>query len=300
VANPRSASASRVGRAGSGSRCIHQLRLLYWYRSPQGQQPPAQAGIELAAVVAVAGQRAGQEPRACPLTCRRARVRDTVAGNVDHMAMSQDSDWSWLRAAVEAPDMTLDLYEALPEDLARQIEVSDGTIIVCHSPSDKHQAVQHALLNALAEAARKQDQRKGTCHRARADIDVLLTEVPFHFRRPDLVLFRCLDDSRRGRWQGKPTAADVLIAVEIVSPSSVSDDLLVKRVRYARAGIGHYWIIRLAQNDGPAVSVELLRLTSDGSYAMEQVTFRKKDILAIDVIDPIEVTMTWEQLDEWL
>jgi hypothetical protein len=32
-------------------------------------------------------------------------------------------------AAVEAPDMTLDLYETLPEDLARQIEVSDGTII---------------------------------------------------------------------------------------------------------------------------------------------------------------------------
>jgi hypothetical protein len=90
------------------------------------------------------------------------------------MAMPRDSDWSWLRAAVEAPDMTLDLYETLPEDLARQIEVSDGTIIVFHSPS-KHQAVQHALLNALAEAARKHDQRRGTCHRARADIDVLLT-----------------------------------------------------------------------------------------------------------------------------
>src|SRR5215469_15208035 len=123
------------------------------------------------------------------------------------MAMGQDSDWSWLRAAAAAPEMTLDLYEALPEDLARQIEVSDGTVIVCHSPSDKHQAVQHALLNALAEAARKHDQRKGTCHRVRADIDVLLSEVPFHFRRPDLVLFRCLDDSRVGRWKGKPTAA---------------------------------------------------------------------------------------------
>jgi len=216
------------------------------------------------------------------------------------MVVPEDSDWSWLRAAAEAPEMTLEVYEALPEDLAGQIEVSDGTIIVCHSSSDKHQAVQHALLNALAEAARKHDQRKGTCHRVRADIDVLLSEVPFHFRRPDLTLFRCLDDSRGRRWQGKPTAADVLIAVEIVSPSSVSDDLLVKRVRYARAGIGSYWIIRLAQNDGPAVSVELLRLTSDGAYAMEQVTFRKKDILAIDAIDPIEVTVTWDQLDEWL
>ena len=144
------------------------------------------------------------------------------------------------------------------------------------------------------------DQRKGTCRRVRAGIDVLLTEVPFHFRRPDLALFRCLDESRGGRWKGKPTAAETLLAVEIVSPGSVSDDLLVKRVRYARAGIGRYWIIRLAQNDGPAVSVEMLRLTSDGSYAKEQVTFRKKDILAVDATDPIEVTVSWEQLDEWL
>lgn len=71
-------------------------------------------------------------------------------------------------------------------------------------------------------------------------------------------------------------------------------------MRYARAGIEHYWIVRMAQNDGPAVFVERLRLTSDGTYATEQVTFRKKDLLAIDTIDPIEVTISWDQLDEWL
>jgi Uma2 family endonuclease len=216
------------------------------------------------------------------------------------MAMARDSDWSWIRAAAEAPDVTLEVYEAIPEELARRVEVVDGIVVVCHSPADKHQAVQHALLNALAEAARKHDQRRGTCHRVRADIDVLLTEVPFHFRRPDLVVFRCLDDDRRSRWRGKPTAPEVLIAVEIVSPHSVSDDLLVTRVRYARAGIGHYWIVRLAQNDGPAIAVERLRLTSDGGYAIEQATFRKKDLLAIDAIDPIEVAISWDQLDEWL
>jgi Uma2 family endonuclease len=216
------------------------------------------------------------------------------------MAMRRDPDWSWLRAASEAPDVTLEVYEAIPEDLARRIEVADGRIIVCQSPTDKHQAVQHALLNAMADAARKHDHRRGSCHRARADIDVLLTEVPFHFRRPDLAVFRCLDEGRQGRWRGKPTAADVVIAVEIVSPTSVSDDQLVKRVQYARAGIEHYWIVRLAQNDGPAVVVERLWLTSDGTYATEQVTFRKKDLLAIDTIDPFELTVSWDQLDEWL
>ena len=216
------------------------------------------------------------------------------------MAVPQDSDWSWLRAAIEAPDVTLEVYEAIPEELARRIEVADGMIVLCESPTDRHQAVQHALLNALSDAARKHDQRKGTCHRVRADIDVLLTEVPFHFRRPDLAMFRCLDDDRRSRWRGKPIAADVLIVIEIPSPHSVSDDQLVKRVRYARAGIEHYWIVRMAQNDGPAMSVERLRLTSDGTYATEQVTFRKKDPLAVDTIDPVEVTISWDQLDEWL
>jgi Uma2 family endonuclease len=216
------------------------------------------------------------------------------------MAMPPDADWSWLRAAAQAPEMTIEVYESLPEDLARGIEVVDGRVIVYHSPSDKHQAVQHALLNALSEAARKHDQGRGTCHRVRAGIDVLLTEVPFHFRTPDLTVFRCLSDDQRGRWRGKPKASDTLIAVEIVSPGSRSEDTLVKRVRYARAGIEHYWIVRLAQDDGPANSVERLRLISDGTYATEQVTFRKKDILAIDAIDPFEVTVTWEQFDEWL
>lgn len=216
------------------------------------------------------------------------------------MAMPRESDWSWIRAAAESPDVTLEVYEAIPQELARTIEVADGRIIVSHSPTDKHQAVQHALLNGVADAARKHDQRRGTCHRVRADIDVLLTGAPFSFRRPDLTVFRCLDPDRRGRWQGKPTAGDVLIAVEIVSPSTVSDDQIVKRVQYARAGIEHYWIVRLAQNDGPAMSVERLRLISDGTYATEQVTFRKKDLLAIDTIDPFEVTMSWDLLDEWL
>jgi Uma2 family endonuclease len=201
---------------------------------------------------------------------------------------------------METPEVTLETYEAIPADLARGIEVVDGTIVLCHSATDKHQAIQHALLNALGEAARKHDQRRGTCHRVRGDIDVLLTEVPFSFRRPDLAMFRCLDDQRGGRWQGKPRASDVLIVVEIPSRNSVADDLLVKRVRYARAGIEHYWIVRMAQHDGPAMSVERLRLTSDGTYATEHVSFRQKDPLAVDTIDPLEVTISWDQLDEWL
>jgi hypothetical protein len=48
-------------------------------------------------------------------------------------------------------------------------------------------------------------------------MDVLIADSPkLHFRRPDVVVYRCIDDDR-GRWGRKPIAADCLIAVEIVS-----------------------------------------------------------------------------------
>lgn len=46
-------------------------------------------------------------------------------------------------------------------------------------------------------------------------------------------------------------AGDVLLAVEVMSPSSVTDDRLTKPAQYARAGIGHYW--RLERQDQPVL-----------------------------------------------
>lgn len=77
-------------------------------------------------------------------------------------------------------------------------------------------------MNAIGEAARKLDRQRGTCHRVRGDLDVLLTEVPFRFRRPDVVMYRFLPDGLRGRWRAKPYDFDVLVAVEIVSAGSQS------------------------------------------------------------------------------
>ncbi|MGH3234470.1 MAG: Uma2 family endonuclease [Streptosporangiaceae bacterium] len=95
-------------------------------------------------------------------------------------------------------------------------------------------------------------------------------------------------------------ASDVVIVLEIVSQHSISADTAEKRIEYAGAGIPHYWIVRMAQEDGPAVSVERLRLTSERHYALEQITFRGQDHLAVQTIDPLELTLSWEQLDEWL
>jgi len=216
------------------------------------------------------------------------------------MAVPGGRNWSWLEEAAKMPPVMLDMYADIPEDLARTIEVVDGMIVHCESPTENHQGVVQALTNVLGEAARKHDTRKGTCHRVRGDLDMLLTEVPFKYRTPDVLAYRCLPSDRSGRWKGKPYAMDVLIAVEVVSAGSRSTDLTAKRVEYAEAGIPCYWIVQLADDDGPVLSIERLRLTAGRRYATEGVAYRGQDLLAIDIIDPLELAVSWDQLDEWL
>lgn len=215
--------------------------------------------------------------------------------------MSEAFDWSWLRQASAAPAITLDTYLAMPEDLARTIEVADGVAIHCESPSEAHQGVEQGLLTAIGEAVRKHDQRHGSCHKTRVELDVLISDVPrLNFRRPDVVVYRCLPEDRSERWRNKPLASDLVVAIEVVSGTSISTDLDAKRRLYARSGIPHYWIVRMASDDGPAISVERLRLTDGGQYASEFLAFRSRDRLAVDSIDPFEMTISWAQLDEWL
>ena len=53
--------------------------------------------------------------------------------------------------------------------------------------------------------------------------------------------------------------------LEMVSADSVSTDTRDKRAEYAAAGLPRYWIVRMARNDGPAVSVERFRLSAGGA-----------------------------------
>ncbi|WP_374758752.1 Uma2 family endonuclease [Tsukamurella ocularis] len=81
---------------------------------------------------------------------------------------------------------------------------------------------------------------------------------------------------------GGLTAADVLLAVEILSPGSGRTDRVIKRAEYAVAGIRHYWIGDL---DGP--SAEVLTLV-DGAYEGPTVA----DRVAVDGRLPLVVDLS--------
>jgi Uma2 family endonuclease len=209
-------------------------------------------------------------------------------------------DFSEHKAAAFASEMTLDMYKAFPEDASKQIEVVDGWMVRCESAEPSHQAIQFNLLAALRDAVKLMDRRKETCHRVLGDLDVLISDSPkLHFRRPDVVVYRCID-ADRGKWGHKPYASDCVIAVEIVSADSVTTDVRDKRAEYAAAGIPHYWIVRMTDNDGPAISVERFLLTLDGAYTTEGIAVRGRDFQAVETINPFPLKLTWEQLDDGL
>jgi len=209
--------------------------------------------------------------------------------------MGEAFDWSFLRARPPVVDMAM--YIAMPEDLSRLIEIKDGLVAYCESPSPNHIAIARAVEMSLRNAVSKRAKHE-PCLKASGDLDMLVSEVPFSFKRPDAIVYRCVEEPR-GKWKTKPTAADTVLVVEVVSPGTITADLRDKRTEYASLGIEHYWIIRMAQNDGPAVSVERLRLLSDGTYGTDGVGLRSHGP-AVDVLDPIEVSITWEDLDQGL
>lgn len=87
-----------------------------------------------------------------------------------------------------------------------------------------------------------------------------------HYRScefPDLVVVRGDSPLKRA------SAADVLIAVEIISPGTRNVDLHLKSFEYADAGIPHYWVVDL---DPPAPSITVFGLGAPGEGYRESQT----------------------------
>jgi Uma2 family endonuclease len=133
--------------------------------------------------------------------------------------------------------ITADVYEAMPEDVCRRIEIVDGGVVVAPTPTRSHQTfVRH--LASLLEAAAGEDRAVVT------GADLRLRDEPLLNRRPDVVVYDAnVPDDQVLR------PGDCVLVVEVMSLGSVITDQLDKPAEYAAAGIEHYW--RIENYDDP-------------------------------------------------
>jgi Uma2 family endonuclease len=164
----------------------------------------------------------------------------------------------------ELPEsMTEAQYRDLPEEVARTIEIVYGHVIKCESPVPRHNRIARRLSYAL-ESARPP---AGPCLTVETEIDVVLWRIPrFTLRRPDVVVYECLDDPAR-----KPTAQETVMVVEVTSPTTAQEDLLDKKTQYASAGIPLYLVIVLTEKYDIAEILEFHLDAAASAYRLHTV-----------------------------
>lgn len=180
--------------------------------------------------------------------------------------------------------LTIAEYAALSEDDRYRWELQEGNLVMSPSPSPRHMlasgALRDQLISRLPHGVRViQD----------VDIDLQLAAAtePGWSRRPDLVVVDQTAVDRVESEGGLLRAAEVRLAIEIVSPGSRRMDYLIKRGEYADAGIGHYWVV----NTDRAASLLAYHLAGDLGYADDsEVTG------VFTTTEPYRLTITLEHL----
>ncbi len=155
--------------------------------------------------------------------------------------------------------LTVAEYAALPEDGEIHYELQEGILVMSPSPITDHQRCLRRLLRKLEDLV-----PDGLEPIPDVDVDLQLVRPsqPGFVRRPDLVVVTCAAIERVRREPGLLRASDVVLAVEIISPSSRRMDTVVKHGEYADAGLRHYWVVDL---DGD-VSLTACHLAGELGY----------------------------------
>ena len=129
--------------------------------------------------------------------------------------------------------MDLRQYESMPEE--QRMEVFDGIAYNLASPSQLHQSILTELLVSLRNYIRKNN---GGCSVFPAPFDVKLSDQPLTMVQPDIMIICDKDKLNGKRCNGAPD-----FIIEIVSPSTSSDDYIRKLYYYKTYGVREYWIV---------------------------------------------------------
>ena len=147
----------------------------------------------------------------------------------------------------------------LPEDGLRY-ELVDGTLLVSAAPNKAHQRAIGRLFLQLSAACP-------------ADLEVFLAPTDYQptdtrSLQPDLLVVTRADPGDAA------VTTPLALAVEVLSPSSRSIDLVLKRALYEQAGVLAYWVV------DPLVPSVTVWTLLDGTYGDPFVLLEPTDLTA--------------------
>lgn len=164
------------------------------------------------------------------------------------------------------PDELRDFIETHPEPVPRY-ELVNGELLVTPSPTSLHQRLVFEI--ALRLHAYVKQNNLGEVRISPSD----LRPIPDSLLQPDLFVIPCIDGKRAPL---EDPVTRVLIAVEVLSPSSARFDRVIKRQLYQKVGLSEYWLVDpdsqtierwLPSESRPEILDTLLRWTPDNSNA---------------------------------
>lgn len=149
------------------------------------------------------------------------------------------------RTTVPAGPWTVDDLDDFPEGSTTRYELVDGALLVSAEPSLQHQRVNLQVARLLQDHAPTELE-------VFLPVDVRLS--PVRQIAPDVTVVRREDATGR-RLERAP-----LLVVEVLSPSTRTVDLVLKRRVLEEAGVPSYWLV-----DPDDRVVTVIELT-DGAY----------------------------------
>ena len=154
-------------------------------------------------------------------------------------------------------------------------ELIDGIPYAMAAPNRQHQSVSGKIYLQIALFLRGK-----ACEVYYAPFDVRLSPDTFDDTvvQPDIVVY--CDESKLDS-QGGTGAPEM--AVEIISPSSASHDMVRKYMLYLKTGVREYWIV------DPQTQTVVVHLLEDGSYKGK--VYEKTETVPVSVLEGCAVDL---------
>ena len=161
-------------------------------------------------------------------------------------------------------EWTFDDLSDLPDD-GNRYEVIDGELFMSPAPALRHQEAVYRLHRLLADYV----ERERVGHAFSSPADIVFS--PRRAVQPDVFVAPLVGGRRPGAWA---EITQLLVAAEVLSPSTARADRVAQRAMFRDEGVPEYWIVDLdartferstPAESRPEILAELLEWFPDGA-----------------------------------